>query len=291
MKTTVKILILVLSITLAIGVIMVYAKTRVEPPTAFEPINQFERDLNQSISKLDKTSSPDTLYLQTLDRILIFENEGRLTPGECDKQKDMLLGTFSSIFLKRCFANFDNSVWYESVHGYMLKMSYQLKSVKHSDRSFVLRKSTSDSLQLVENIIQNYNQAGIVCRNTQYRGIESARRTINQAVRFANDPYLSKCSDLKEKLNNVRHAIESSHYRYISEQVEELSSYYSYNEDYYKNTLAGKVESEIEIYDNNANNLYGYERDTKELWNKAREYYKSAVKYYNSKYHSGSNYY
>lgn len=43
MKVTVKILILVLSIALAIGGVMVYAKTRVEPPVAFQPINQFEK--------------------------------------------------------------------------------------------------------------------------------------------------------------------------------------------------------------------------------------------------------
>ena len=52
MKVTIKILILVLSIALAIGGIMVYAKTRVEPPTAFQPINQFERDLNQETLNL-----------------------------------------------------------------------------------------------------------------------------------------------------------------------------------------------------------------------------------------------
>ena len=46
MKVTVKILIVGLSIALAIGGVMVYAKTRVEPPVAFQPINQFEKDLS-----------------------------------------------------------------------------------------------------------------------------------------------------------------------------------------------------------------------------------------------------
>jgi predicted RND superfamily exporter protein len=54
MKVTAKIFILVLSIALAIGGVMVYAKTRVEPPVAFQPINQFEKDLNHLYSDLKK---------------------------------------------------------------------------------------------------------------------------------------------------------------------------------------------------------------------------------------------
>ena len=57
MKVTVKILILVLSIALAIGGVMVYAKTRVEPPVAFQPINQFEKDLNHLYSDLKKAGA------------------------------------------------------------------------------------------------------------------------------------------------------------------------------------------------------------------------------------------
>ena len=94
MKVTIKILILVLSIALAIGGIMVYAKTRVEPPTAFQPINQFERDLNQTYSKLRNAESvrqEDSIYIQTIDRISVFEKENRLTHAESDQHRDKLL--------------------------------------------------------------------------------------------------------------------------------------------------------------------------------------------------------
>ena len=54
MKVVVKILILVLAVTLAIGGVMVYAKTKVEPPVAPHQTNQYLDDLSQSYKMYGK---------------------------------------------------------------------------------------------------------------------------------------------------------------------------------------------------------------------------------------------
>lgn len=113
MKVTVKILILVLSIALAIGGVMVYAKTRVEPPVAFQPINQFEKDLNHLYSDLKKAGAAreeDMIYLKTIDRISVFENENRLTQVESDKHRDKLVDCYSPIFLKDALLHLTNRI-------------------------------------------------------------------------------------------------------------------------------------------------------------------------------------
>lgn len=285
MKITAKILILVLSIALAIGGVMMYAKTRVEPPTAFQPINQFEKDLNQSYSKLKKSDSvrqEDSIYVQTIDRISVFEKESRLTPAESDKHQDKLLGCYSPIFLKRCFSKFDNPVWNIADHNYMLTVSNRLQSVKHSDKSQVLHKSTLDSLILVEKIISNYRQAKSISRSTAYHGVANAQNTINQAKNYANDKYLSKCTDLRNALNSVKANIAQSHYSYISAQVEKLSEYRYYSKQYYENTLVPQVDAAVTEYENKATSLYGSKKDVNVLWNKARGYYNEASNYYNN---------
>lgn len=285
MKVTVKILILVLSIALAIGGVMVYAKTRVEPPVAFQPINQFEKDLNHLYSDLKKagaTREEDMIYLKTIDRISVFENENRLTQVESDKHRDKLVDCYSPIFLKRCFAAFDKSDWKDMDHSYMLIVSKRLHSVKHTDGSKVLRKTTIDSLALVENIISNYRQAKNICRSTTYRSVSSAQNTINQAKKYANDTYISKCTDLRNALNNVKTSIAQSHYAYISAQVEKLSEYRFYGQQYYENTLVPQVDAAVTEYDNKANTLYGSKKDVNVLWNRARGYYNEASNYYNN---------
>jgi len=285
MKVTAKILILVISIALAIGGVMVYAKTRVEPPIAFQPINQFEKDLNQIYSKLRKAESvrqEDSIYVQTIDRISVFEKENRLTPIESDKHRDRLLGCYSPLFLKRCFSKFGNSVWDTADHNYMLLVSSRLKSVTHSDKSLVLNKSTLDSLALVEKIISNYRQAKTISRSTSYHGVSSARNTINQAKNFANDKYLSQCTELRNALNSVKTNIAQSHYTYISSQVEKLSEYRYYSQQYYENTLVPQVDAVVTEYDNNAATLYGSKKDVNVLWSRARGYYNEASNYYNN---------
>lgn len=285
MKVTVKILILVLSIALAIGGVMVYAKTHVEPPVAFQPINQFEKDLNHLYSDLKKAGAAreeDMIYLKTIDRISVFENENRLTQVESDKYRDKLVDCYSPIFLKRCFSAFDKSDWKDMDHSYMLIVSKRLHSVKHTDGSKVLRKTTIDSLTLVENIISDYRQARIISRSTAYKGVSSAQNTINQAKKYANDTYISKCIGLRNALNNVRAGIAQSHYNYISSQVEKLSEYRYYGQQYYENTLVPQVDAAVTEYDNKANALYGAKKDVDVLWNRARGYYNEASNYYNN---------
>ena len=276
MKVTAKIFILVLSIALAIGGVMVYAKTRVEPPVAFQPINQFEKDLNHLYSDLKKAGAAreeDMIYLKAIDRISVFEKENRLTQAESDKHRDKLIDGYSPIFLKRCFSAFDKSVWI---------VSKRLHSVKHSNGSKVLNKTTIDSLALVENIISNYRQAKNICRSTTYRSVSSAQNTINQAKKYANDTYISKCTDLRNALNNVKTSIAQSHYAYISAQVEKLSEYRFYGQQYYENTLVPQVDAAVTEYDNKANTLYGSKKDVNVLWNRARGYYNEASNYYNN---------
>lgn len=286
MKVTVKILILVLSIALAIGGVMVYAKTRVEPPTAFKPINQFDKDLNQLYSELKKAGTASgeyRIYLKTIDRISVFEKENRLTQVESDKHRDKLLDCYSLIFLKRCFAAFNKSVWKDLDLSYMLIVSKRLHSVKYSSGKKALNKTTIDSLALVENIISDYRQAKTISRSTTYRGVSSAQNTINQAKKYADDQYLSKCTDLRSALNNVKTGIAQSHYSYISSQVEKLSEFRYYSQQYYEETLVPQVDAAVTEYDRNATALYGSKKNVNSLWDRAKEYYNKAFQYYNNK--------
>ena len=285
MNVTIKIIVLVIAITLAIGGVMIYAKTKVEPPVATKSIDQFSKNLDDCFKNFAGENTPlqeDSIFATTINKINIYCRESKMEEKTGDANIDKLLSRYSPLFMKRSFAKFNQSTWYETDHSYMISVISNLRSIKHSDNSPALQKQTADSLATIERVISKYKQARAVSRRTGFNGVSNAQATISQAHQFANDNYLSHCSDLVSALNNVRPSIAQAHYNYISNMVEKLAQYRSYNQYYYENTLIPQVDAAVTEYDNNASDLYGSKRDVNSLWNKARSYYNSASQYYNN---------
>lgn len=283
MKVAIKIFILILAITLAIGVVMIYAKTKVEPPKAPKQTNQYLNDLsknNSALSGISGSLQEDSILSVTLNRIAVFEKEGKISPTEADKGLDNLLSVYTPRFLKRSFDKFKQGVWYEIDHKYMLKTIRLLKQIKHSDGNLALTKNTLDSLVKVENIIDRYNRARRISKTTRFTGISNAQSVISQARQYAKDEWLSNCSDLVHALNNVKPNIAESHYNYVVSMVEKLSQFKYYSSDYYENTLVPQVDAAVTEYDNKASALYGSKKDVNTLWNKAKRYYNDASSFF-----------
>lgn len=283
MKIAIKIIILAIALTLAIGGIMIYAKTKVEPPVATKSIDQFSKRVEDSYKVFSNVSTPyqeDSIFTTTISKIKIYCGEKKMDEEKGNAHIDKLLSVYTPLFLKRSFAKFDQAQWSESDHGYMLSVISNLRGIKHMDRTSALQKQTADSLALIESIISRYKQARAVCRRTGFHGISNAQTTISQAGQFARDRYLSHCTSLVSALNNVKANIAQAHYNYISNMVEKLSQYRFYNKDYYENTLIPQVDAAVTEYDNKAYALYGSKRDVNTLWNRARNYYNYASQYY-----------
>lgn len=284
MKVFVKILILVLALTLAIGGVMIYAKTKVEPPKAPHQTNQYLNDLSRSYGMYNKKINAlqeDSVLFVTINRISIFVQENKITKNDADKGTDVLLGKYVPLFLNRSFANFKHSEWYENDHQYMLSIINSLKQIKHSDGNQALKKETKDSLAQIENIISRYNQARAISKRTHFSGVANAQSTISQARQFANDSWLSNCTDLVRALNSVKSSLAESHYNYVSSMVEKLAQYRSFSQNYYDNTLVPQVDAAVTEYDNKASALYGSKKDVNALWNRAKNYYNEASLYFN----------
>lgn len=285
MKVFVKILILVLAVTLAIGGVMIYAKTKVEPPKAPKQTNQYLYDLSNcysSFKNVEKGNQEDSILLVTWNKINIYVKEDKINKSDADKATDALLDKYTPLFLKRSFALFKQSVWNENDHKYVLGVINSLKQMKHSDGNVALKKETKDSLTQIENIISRYNQARAISKHTHFSGIANAQSTISQARQFANDSWLSNCTDLVRALNNVKSSIAESHYNYVSSMVEKLAQYRSFSKTYYDNTLVPQVDAVVTEYDNKASALYGSKRDVNVLWNRAKSHYNDASLYFQS---------
>ena len=283
MKVAVKIFILVLAVTLAIGGVMIYAKTKVEPPQAPRQTNQYLNDLSKCYNSFGNANNgiqEDSILFVTWNRIVIYSQEGRISKKEADNSLDKLLGKYTPLFLKHSFDSFKHSTWYENYHQYMLLTIKELRKIKHVDGSLALKQTTNDSLTQVENIISRYNQARAISKRTHFSGVANAQSTISQARQFANDTWLSNCTDLVRALNNVRPSIAESHYNYAVSMVEKLSQFRHFSQTYYDGTLVPQVDAAVTEYDNKASALYGSKKNVDALWNRAKAYYNEASLYF-----------
>ena len=194
MKTTLKIGILLVALILAVGGIMVYAKTKVNPPMTPKQIDVYSSDLAQCKTSLKNASdkeSVDSAFLTTIDRIKIYSQEDKIRDAEADKELDNVISIYMPMYLRRCFEKFEQSVWYDSDHARMLKEIADLRKIKHSDNTDVINNSTMDSLNVIVQTIDRYKQARRIGRSTSFTSVSNAQSVISQARQFANDKYLS----------------------------------------------------------------------------------------------------
>lgn len=283
MKTTIKILILILAVTCAIGGVMIYAKTKVAPPVSLAQINQYELDVKRLVSELrsaENAKTEDDVFAKAVDRIRMFSKEGKMTSIESDKSMDLFVNNYSSLFLKRSFASFDQSEWKNETHNYIISQSKILKGITHADSTPVLHKSAIDSLNLAASIISDYKLARSLSYVSTFNGYDSAKSAINKAQTYMNDPYLKKCKSLNDNLKNVKSRLAESCYNQVVEKIDELSNYRNYTKDYYDSTLVQQVDDVVTEYDNRAQSVFGVKKDVNVLWNRAQNIYKEAMAYY-----------
>lgn len=283
MKVTVKILILILAVSLAIGGVMIFAKTKVAPPQATEPIDQFSEDLIGGIDTLGHITTPmqqDSLFAALGAKTRFYVLEDKISQDDGNAAISQLGRTYTRLFLKKSMEKFSRKSWPVNDFEHMLRTVAELRSFRDFDNSRVLPRSSLDSLALVERIISDYKHALGISRHTTFNGIDDAQATIIKARQCAKDKYLSNCTSLVKSLNNVKPALAASHYKYVCASVESLSKYRTYNKSYYEGTLVPHVQAVITAYDEKAAALYGGKRNIADLKSRGNSYISSAYDYY-----------
>lgn len=284
MKTTIKIIILLLSVVCAISGIMIYAKTKVAPPIVLAQINQYKQDVSSLVMEemsANDAVEEDEIFAKAMDRITIFYQEGKMDASEFDKSLDKFIVSYSPRFLRRCFSSFSQSEWNNETHNYMLAQSSLLKEITHSDKTSVIPISTIDSLNLVSSIITDYRNARRLSRLSTFTSYDNARASISKARTYANNEYLSNCRSLINDLNLVKSRLAKSCYEQVVTKIDELAKFQIYPKDYYDNILVPEVDQVVTNYDNKAVAIFGIKENVNALWNRAKSHYNDAMLYYN----------
>ena len=287
MRNTIKIIILFAAIIFAIGGVFVYAATRIEPPKTPVEYNQYNVDLAKNydiISNTEDEIETESMYTMLIDRINMYETEGKITLDEKDKNLSKFMNVYTPLFLSTSFKKFNKSNWTNNNHDKMQARVDDLKRKKLSNNNLVLSKSKVDSLNLVSNIINNYNNAKIVANSTSFTTVANARILKENASRYVNDKFLSNNTSLYKSLNSLMGKIGESHRGQLNYRINQLGNYRNVNQAHYLNTLVPNFDRVFSEYKENANSLYGGGfgtiAETNALFAKANQLMEKALVYY-----------
>ncbi len=282
MSTFNKIALLIVSIVIAVGGVLIFAKTRVEPPKALKPVDQYAMDLQNEVNKLstfrNDIRKADSLFLLTKKKIEVYATENKIDAQEKDTYDKQMLEAFVPLLIQYSYGIFSQSTWYEGDLSYIKE---RITIVRSSPVVFAnMSNQYKADINELGKVLSRYRDARRVSMHRSYHGIASAQKSISLAKEYANDRWLRNCTGLVNDLNQVRPSIGQSHYYYVQSQVNKLADYRSYSWSYFDNTLVQHVSDQIDVYKNNARKLYGSNYDVDQLLSEARYYYQQAKSYH-----------
>lgn len=284
MNKSVKILLLVVAVIIAIGGVLLFMKTIVSPPQDLEFKNQYELALNQKIEGFKKVDS-DNLereFATLTDLAHRFKDESSIDDKFFDREYTEIIGVYSPKFAQYCFGQFQKSVWDENEHKWMEDRIAQLRKLTIEDGSRKIMDNYAESdgrFSIILKTIGKYREAKSLSNRISYSGLVEARSRISKANQYKQDDYLKNNAALMKALNSLPSRLEASHYAALRAKVNTLANYYSYSADSY-DVLSDNVVAALKEYKQNAQSVYGEYRSLSDLEADASRYYNAAVEYY-----------
>lgn len=282
MKTSVKILLLVLFSIGAIAGVLVFAKTRVAPPSNLELVNQYSINLEsetKTFNDIKDFSESRSAYIRIDDRLQRFLNENAIDSKVSDEFRKKIDESYGKVLKSYSFDLLQKSVWPEEKLNEMLTMLSSLKSDKLTTGESAVTEDFIASADKINNIVGEYRTALRFSKNVSFNGVNDASSRIQKAKNYRSSEYLKNNAALVNALDILPSRIAQSHYSHVSNLVNALGNYSSVTKDYYMNTLIPRADNAITEYKNTK--IYGVNKpNITELENKAVSLVTSAMNYY-----------
>lgn len=255
-RNIIKSILVVGAIILAIGAILYYKNTVIDPPKQFV----FGNTHNKALCKEIKLLTSDSLEIQYADVLYMInrdEVEKLVGRDSLDLRIEDALIKYIPLFISRCNSSFAASVWNtpEWSHHFMKNRIYQLKHFENSKGNLVVEPNSNYIKQLddVLKVIDNYDNAWQLAYSTDYKNLEITKNRVRQAGVYLNDDRLKNCVALVQKLKELPSAIQASHLAYLKRNSKlycgGIKGYNTYLSAL-KNILNNKIPEYVSYYGN-----------------------------------------
>ena len=266
MNKTIKIILLVVAILLAVGGVMAYYKTRVSPPRILEFKNQYVNSDKKDITMVKSAKTDfalDSIYVAITHELDLQLADSFISNKEKDELLELFATQYVPTFVSVCNSKFSTRI-------------SELQGLITTENKIVVNGEANTSLNHVHNVIVAYYEAKKAASVGGYEGIQAAKQKIATAKKYALMSPINNCTDLVSRLNSVSSRLEQAHYSYLAGQVERLRPYYNYSQTEYDN-LSLSILEKLDEYIKNAKSTYGRESDISSLKSRAGSYYSNAT--------------
>ena len=279
MNKSIKIILLVVAILLAVGGVMAYYKTIVSPPGKLEFKNQYVNSDKKDISQVKSANTDlalDSFYVAITHELDLQLANSFLTNQETNELLELFATQYVPTYVSACNSKFSKSVWNEGELQKMNTRISELQGLVTTENKIVIQGDANSSLNEVHNVIVAYYKAKKVASASGYNGIQAAKQIIDTAKKYASMSPINNCTELVSRLNSVSNRLEQAHYSYLAGQVEKLRPYYNYSQTEY-DKIAISISEKFDEYKNNAKSTYGRVSDISSLESRAGSYYSNAT--------------
>lgn len=290
MNKSIKIILLIVGILLAVGGVMAYYKTIVSPPGTLKFQNAFLRSGQQDMSTFQSSgclkevnvssATPETKLAQSFSsflHLIAFQQANELlNDQEHDQLLESFLKNYAPAYAQMCQHHFEEPVWSEEKMGHMKQHCDQVEALVDAQNEPIVQGEVREKLEQVKRIVANYYAAKNATAATGYQGIEQARQRIARAQESVSQAPLSNCAFLVERAQSLPARLGQAHYAYLVGQVERLRHYQNYTEEGYRE-LYLEIDAKLEEYKDQANSVYGEDRGISILYSRAEQYYSNAT--------------
>lgn len=266
----------------AIAGVLVFAKTRVAPPSNLELVDQYSANLKSSCTSFDTIKDFNDLrvvYVCLDDKLNRFLSENAIDAKLSDEYRKKIDETYGKSLITYGFGLFQKSVWPEDKLNELIAMLASLKGDKLTTGENAVSDDFFVSSDKINNIIADYKAALRLSRSTSFNGVNDASSKIQKAKSYRSSEYLKNNAALVNALDALPGRIAQSHYGHVSGLVNALGGYYNVSKDVYMNTLIPRADNAINEYKNTK--IYGGNKPSvSDLEDRAVSLVTSAMNYY-----------
>lgn len=275
MNHTGKILVLILAALIAVGSVLYFVKTMLDPPVRVTVDNGYTTLIDEAIDQYSQSlqSSYESGYRPVYDRIERFHKEGRLSASQYDRARSDAAAIYAPRLAQDCYRRL-MMTWTDSDMNEMENRIYRLLSQRlYSNGAPVIDNDppSARSLNEIADVLKLSREARNMCASPTFISLSDSHSKMLKIRRYLANQYLKHNRSLIAAIADYGDMLGRQHYSELSSRADALAAYTAMSRDefdsMYNDTMAAIAE-----YDNNADAIYGKTIDTRPIKARLNQY-------------------
>lgn len=223
-KNVLKITLIAMAIVLAVGAVLVFLKTRVQPPKQLTYVNPYTEDIHQASKNIANADEQalETEFQRTTNRIKQMRQENLITDEEYTNCISEFVNAYVPAFRSWCEQRFNKSLWPGETIHFMRSRINEVKRYNTESGNSILCEENTAKIDEVSKVLNDYDTAWRL-QSVAIRSSSDSKSNLAKASQYKQDNLLSKCTALVNMLNNLPSRYQQLHYNHIDTLVRGLS--------------------------------------------------------------------